>query len=513
MEQHDYSNTNLQTDEYMQHQSTSVAVEWPADDNNGPTVDIVASVTTSEPEEPATLASDSAATLTMAEGVLLPAKPMSLHLVILLESKNLLTHIWRHKLLYLGLIINTLFYVSATDTHWFHYFFSGSALHMCCRGLDFYQVPNGLWSYIHGGSLTGWLPPGVGRYSEGFPSNYNVYHPLFTILVGSFLVLFKSKDSFYVWMYLKLVCTSAVIIYFYHSFKRSKYLEFALFTMLINSTQYIEITISQYQSVLNFFTFLLLIALATGRKKLPSALYYLVGLITKPIGLLWLPVLLFKKQFTIALVGGSLFVLITLLFTWTHIGTYYSDNLIWHLQATDIGSPIQIITLAALLKAATPLTEQGISLIKDACLLLIVFFCSLKRVSLFKGIFLSTVYFYLFYDWVYEYHYTTLIPILAICLVMCPEFQTRLARALVLLISLPNAFFILHFFQIGYSHSNPSIPDPDVLGWQIIVLSRIVPLILLSCVVLRSDVKPTFIGMKRFLIKMLKVNRKLALFG
>ncbi len=435
--------------------------------------------------------------------------------------KSIPLHLFKYKLVYIGLIVNTLYYVSAIQTHWFNYFFSSivlhifsvSPLHPCCRGLDFYQIPNGLWAFTHGGSLSGTLPPGILPYGNGFPSNYNVYHPLFTILIGSFLLLFKARDSFYVWMFLKLVATSGTIIYFHRSFKNSKYVYFAIFTILINSTQYIEITISQFQSVLNFFTFLLLINLATGGKKIPAGIYYFIGLITKPIGILWLPVLFFKKQYTIIGLGLGLFLFSTLLFFWNHAGTYYTDNLLQHFQTSDTGGPIQIITLAALLKNSTSLPTYVISDLKLFSLLTVVFFCSLKRVNLFKGIFLSTVYFFLFYDLVYEYHYTMLIPILAICLVTCPEFQKLSARILILIISLPNAFFILHFFKVGYLYSNPLIPDPDFLGWQIIVLSRIVPILLLACIVLLPDVKVVFMSFKRFVLTMRKVNKKLELFG
>src|SRR5579859_2111965 len=91
----------------------------------------------------------------------------------------------QHKLISIGLLINVLFYISAAKTKWFDYFFSGSALHLCCKGLDFYQIPNGAYAYLHGGSLSGIVPHGVLAYWIGNPpSNANVYHPLFTLLVG-----------------------------------------------------------------------------------------------------------------------------------------------------------------------------------------------------------------------------------------------------------------------------------------------------------------------------------------
>ena len=118
--------------------------------------------------------------------------------------KKWVAGIANHKLIYIGLLINILFYISASQTKWFDYFFSGSALHLCCKGLDFYQIPNGAYAYLHGGSLSGVVPHGVKAYWIGHPlNNYNVYHPLFTLILGGFLILFEPTKSFYIWMFLK----------------------------------------------------------------------------------------------------------------------------------------------------------------------------------------------------------------------------------------------------------------------------------------------------------------------
>jgi hypothetical protein len=82
--------------------------------------------------------------------------------------------------------------------------------------LDFYQIPNGAYAYLHGGSLSGVVPHGVKAYWIGHPlNNYNVYHPLFTLILGSVLILFEPTKSFYVWMCLKFFITLWMVIYFY----------------------------------------------------------------------------------------------------------------------------------------------------------------------------------------------------------------------------------------------------------------------------------------------------------
>src|SRR5215813_8633406 len=169
----------------------------------------------------------------------------------------------RHALLGIGLLIHIAFFISASLTKWFDYFFSGSALHLCCRGTDFYQIPNGAYSYWHGGSLS--ITQGTTHYlyGVGFPSfNANAYHPILTLLLGSFLILFTPAASFYVWMFIKLFVNLAVLTYFFISFRHSKYIYLATFLSLINSTQYLEIEISQFQFILNTTLFLMLITLA-----------------------------------------------------------------------------------------------------------------------------------------------------------------------------------------------------------------------------------------------------------
>jgi hypothetical protein len=144
--------------------------------------------------------------------------------------KKWIACIANHKLIYLGLIINILFYVSASQTKWFDYFFSGSALQLCCKDLDFYQIPNGAYAYLHGGSLSGVVPANVKAYWIGHPlNNYNVYHPLITLILGSVLILFEPTKSFYIWMCLKFFITLWMVIYFYKNFKGNKHLDFAIF--------------------------------------------------------------------------------------------------------------------------------------------------------------------------------------------------------------------------------------------------------------------------------------------
>lgn len=112
--------------------------------------------------------------------------------------KKLPTHIKKYWLLVLAIMLQLLFYVSASWTHWLDIFFPGGSLHDGLQGIDFYQIPRGAWAFWHGGSLTG-APLANGMFYG--PHHYvssNVYHPIVTLLLGSVLMLFSWPASFYV---------------------------------------------------------------------------------------------------------------------------------------------------------------------------------------------------------------------------------------------------------------------------------------------------------------------------
>lgn len=395
----------------------------------------------------------------------------------------------KHKLIYLGLGIHLLFFFSAFGLNWFDYFFTGASLHHCCKGLDFYQIPQGAYAFLHGGSLSGALPPNVPPYiREPFGINNNVYHPLLTLLLGGLFIQVPPLSAFYLWMYLKLLLTLWLVSYFYRQFKDNQYIDLAIFLMLVNFTQYLEIRISQYHFLMNFFLWLLLINLVKNKDSIAGGFYLFVDLLVKPVGVLWMPVLFFKKHYWVIAAAIILFLIATVPFIRDHSGSYYTDNLINNIIHANKFGPNQIMTLDALLRYNS-IPEQMISFLKYCFLGGILVLSMFKRVSVVKGIFLTIVYYLLFYDRVFEYHYTTLIPILSICLVTEKAFQTRFAKILMLIMTGPTIFFLLHFLHIGYLESDYLGTDLTPLGWELIILNRIIPLLLLTGAVLLPDLR------------------------
>src|SRR6202521_298324 len=144
---------------------------------------------------------------------------------------KLYTHLKKYFLIYLGLVIYLLFFVSVAWTGWFDIFFSGAALHAGAKGIDFYQLPNGAWAFWHGGSLIGDPLANKSQYANHVFSNSNVYHPFFTLTLGSLLAQFDPAQSPYIWLWSKLFISLLVIAYFFWSFRLSKYIGFAVFIL------------------------------------------------------------------------------------------------------------------------------------------------------------------------------------------------------------------------------------------------------------------------------------------
>lgn len=224
-------------------------------------------------------------------------------------------------------------------------------------------------------------------------------------------------------------------------------------------------------------------------------------------------------------IGLGLFVIATGIFLINHSGDYYINNLLGNFFNPVKSGPNQIMTLDALLRYSTPLSENALTVIKLSSLVLIIILSASKRISLQTGLFLAIAFFLLFYDLVYEYHYTALIPIMAICLVTRPEFQKLSSRICMIFISLPSVLFLLHLlyswhFKLGPFDAiqtmtmDPSLgPDPTVLGWQLYVLSRIIPVIALTICVVKPFVVPIAKDLSAFIRAIRKVNQELEVFG
>jgi hypothetical protein len=422
-------------------------------------------------------------------------------------------HIKAYALIYAGLAIYLLFYLSAFKTGWFDIFFSGAALHVGAKGIDFYQIPRGAWAYWRGGSLTGAPLSDGSMYAHEEFANPNVYHPLFTLVLGSFLMLFGPTQAPYIWLGIKLVLSLLVIGYFYWSFRKYKYVQLALFLLLANFSNYLELAAGQFQFVLNICLLLFLINLVKNQSPLWGSIYYALGLLIKPVGGLFVFALFFKRHWQIATLGLELFLISTTIFWLNGLGVYYVDNLLANLLSSARAGPNQIITLNALLRfnSLTNWPDLTYTIIQYLCLLGVIFLSSLRRIHISKAIFFMIVYYLCFYEQVFEYQWSILAYILAICVVLLPEFQTRFSIICCLLICLPSCFALLSFLHIGVQNVTGLGWLPDEQAWELMVISKLIPMFLLCGSVLLGDIDALLKRMQRKRIVKATVNPDLSI--
>ncbi len=81
------------------------------------------------------------------------------------------------------------------------------------------------------------------------------------------------------------------------------------------------------------------------------------------------------------------------------------------------------------------------------------------------------------------------------------------------MISLPNVFFILHYFHFAMVVDPFLGPDPTPLGWQLIVLSRVLPILFLTGIIVRMYARLIYADVKAFVAVFRKMNKELEIFG
>jgi hypothetical protein len=223
--------------------------------------------------------------------------------------------------------------------------------------------------------------------------------------------------------------------------------------------------------------------------------------------------LFIKRRWKSALVGLGLFVILTCLWLRGDAGKYYLDNLTLNLFSEGSLGPNQIITFNALLHYSTHWNDLIYKAIQDSALILAVLLGLFRRTHVSKAVFWLIVYYLCFYEQVYEYHWSTLAYVLAVCVVCCPEFQTRLARFFILLTCLPGCFILLNLWHIDITNAGYLGLLPGATAWQWMVISKLVPLLLLCASVLAGDIKPLFKQVKAFWSALRKLNAHLEVFG
>jgi hypothetical protein len=178
---------------------------------------------------------------------------------------------------------------------------------------------------------------------------------------------------------------------------------------------------------------------------------------------------------------------------------YYVSNLWANLFAGQKAGPNQIITLNALLRFS-PLTNWPDFVYKSiqyVALLGVILLSAWRRIHIVKAIFFTIVYYLCFYEKVFEYQWSVLAYVLAICVVLLPEFQTRFSIFCCLLICLPSCFLLLSLLHFDVQNVTGLGLLPDEPAWEWMVVSKLLPLFLLYGNVLLVDIKPLLKRLRR----------------
>ncbi len=374
-----------------------------------------------------------------------------------------------------AVLLHLVYYYSAIYSHVLDYWIPWGTIHKF-QGWDYFQIPNGAYSFINGGELTGIPPPGVESYSFG---SENVYHPLFTLILGYPLQLMKPHTGFLIWELLHLVVTIFIIYFYYRLFRHHHHFKFALIIYLIYFPNYLEIWNGQYHFLLDMTIFFLLIEINRNKDTVKAGILHSLGLLVKPIGLLWMPVLFHAKRWRTLFYGIFLFLIATLPFSIGNHDYYYISNLFVRIASPFGGRP-SIFSLDAVLRSINLPWFLPI-LIKLVIATWLFIFTKKNAKYVFESLFLWTAFYLLFYDLVFEYHYTVLLPFIMIGLVTKNIFQKKISRYLMIWLALPTPFVLMHFFQIGAKGWVVT-----EAGWIFMVIYRVLPLLCLCVITAKS---------------------------
>lgn len=341
---------------------------------------------------------------------------------------------WQLYLFFFSIFVHLFYYISAFYTQTLAIFYV-----TITKGQDFFQIPNGVYAFFHSGTLNGYLPAGVHPYVQCCSVNFNVYHPLFTLLVGTPLIFFRPWTAFGIWAGVHLLTTVFLVYFLWSKFKHHKYIYLALSLFLLNSYHYYEIWHAQYQFLVNFFTVLFLYESIKKGDTKKAGIYLFLSLLVKPIGLLWVLPLLIYKRFKTVSIGFGLFLVATGIFYLFPFGRYYVNNLI-AVSSTTIATH----NIYAIRYIVHSFPLQDIKAISYIIAFAFIIFQVVKKPGLYIVITLWIGYQLIFYNMVYHYQYTILAGVFCLGILFDIISPKKLIMIPILFLTLPSTVVLFH---------------------------------------------------------------------
>ena len=333
----------------------------------------------------------------------------------------------------ISILINLGYYISAYFTHTLDIFFEHVTM-----GQDFFQIPNAAYAFLHNGALTGALPYDIAPYTECCGVNSNVYHPLFTLIIGIPLQLLSPWTAFGAWGAFHLLITILTVLFLWKKFVNHKYLYLALSFFLLNSYHYYEIQHAQYHFLLNFFIVLFLYVILNNKSKVLGGILYFLTLLIKPIGLLWIIPLLINRHSKVMIVGIFVYAIISAPFAVLPAGRYFFTNLS-SVATTPIAS-YNLLSINNLFSFNLFYIEILTLLVATGLILLNIF----KKSNIFISIFLWISFYLIFYSLVFHYHYTILAGLICLGLLENIFSPKRFEIIPIIFLTIPTPIIFFH---------------------------------------------------------------------
>lgn len=378
---------------------------------------------------------------------------------------------WTKVLFYFSILIHLFFYISIIFTGTLNIFFD----HVT-PGQDFYCIPDAVYAFFHGGDLQGHMPLGLARYAECCSVNANVYHPLFTFLIGIPLQLLSPQSSLNAWIATHLVVTIATLAIIFIYFKHNKYLYLASGLLLLNSYQYYEIQQPQYHFLFGFFTFLLILNMTRKIQSIVLAgIVYYLSLLVKPIGALWVLPLFIAKKYKILIIGIGLFIVSTIPFHFFPFGQYYLNNL-----SDTTTQTVANYNIMALLHVF-PNAYFFFRYTARAIAVLLIAYQIIYKPSIWKIITLWTCFQLVFYSVTFPYHYSVLAYLIPLGILLNEIKLTNLQKIILFFLTAPTPIV---FFHIAGA---PEIIPQEVYTFAAVWSSSFV--LLFCAVIICEDIK------------------------
>ena len=376
--------------------------------------------------------------------------------------------------------IHLSYYVSALATDHLQRFFPWDAI-QSEKTMDYSQIPHAVKEWRAGGNLYGEF-----RLAAEYPLlRGNVYHPMFTLLIGYPLHLVSVPTGFVIVTLVKLVITVSLFVHLYRSYGQSSCFLLAAFVWWSCFVQGVEIGSGQYQFFLNVCVFCFLLGVIENRSETWLGGWLLASLLVKPIALIWLPLLLLRGKYRTVLIGAGGFALLTAVGCFFEGGSQYLGMMRYFAMLPPDPPALHremVFNLQAVIlhwgggMASAQLLKYGMGLG------LLALFC-VPSISLFSGVMLSTCYYLLFYSGVFEYHYTTLIPVLVLGLVTQRDLSHPFARFWAVVACLPSPYFL--FKWLNWFSLSPAMAeslhgiDPERVvtapGLFLMLIARVLP--------------------------------------